>query len=165
MQVFKLQDHTCNWKGPCALHESDWNLEILADADHNIFTSKFSPVVTVVIARSAISSTRNDGGVEIKSDTPTSKISNSVEGLAFSDDGQVRVEVIWVLNFVAIIRVFRKTIFWSGKSWGIWDSNSWMKPFWWCWRVKRFWVTILGPSWITTGLVLVSFVVVGYREI
>ena len=81
--------------------------------------SKFSPVVTVVIARSAISSTRNDGVVEIKSDTPTSKISNSVEGLAFSDDGQVRVEVIWVLNFVAIIRVFRKTIFWSGKSWGI----------------------------------------------
>lgn len=121
MQVFKLQDHTCNWKGPCALHESDWNLEILADVDQNIFMSKFSPVVTVVIARSAISSTRNDGVVEIKSDTPTSKISNSVEGFAFSDDGQVRVEVIWVLNFVAIIRVFRKTIFWSGKSWGIRD--------------------------------------------
>ena len=157
MQVFKLQDHTCNWKGPCALHESDWSLEIFADVDHNIFMSEFSPVVTVVIAKSASSSTGNDGVVEIKSDTPTSKISNPVEGFTFNDDGQV--EVIWVLNFVAIVHMFRKTIFWSGKSWGIW-----VKPFWWCWRVERFWVTILGPSWITS-IVLVSFVVVGYREI
>lgn len=79
--------------------------------------SEFSPVVTVVIAKSASSSTGNDGVVEIKSDTPTSKISNPVEGFTFNDDGQV--EVIWVLNFVAIVHMFRKTIFWSGKSWGI----------------------------------------------
>ena len=70
MQVFKLQDHTCNWKGPCALHESDWSLEIFADVDHNIFMSEFSSGHSGNCQISKFFP-GNDGVVEIKSDTPT----------------------------------------------------------------------------------------------